>query len=138
MKIQSSQLYLHKSGLPLGRSSLLSSGPMPVRTSRFHFSRQSIETSLPFTGAGFDSGTLPGRNRLSLDLCLCTVKLRGFLAKLLRVDTYIFLAFCDTLQTIKELLWQATLRSNKNFFKTSLPLCSPPPELRGVFFIALL
>ena len=52
-------------------------------------------------------------------VCLCTVNFRGILAKSLRVHTYISLIDSDNLQTIKELLWQATLRSNKNFFKTS-------------------
>ena len=70
-------------------------------------------------------------------VCLCTVNFRGILAKSLRVHTYISLIDSGNLQTIKELLWQTTLRSNKNFFKTSLkhlaPLLTPPPELRGSF-----
>ena len=71
------------------------------------------------------------------DMCLCTVNFRVLAAIFLRVTTYISLIDSDILQTIKELLWQATLRSNNNFFKTSLkplaPLLTPPPELRGSF-----
>jgi len=52
-------------------------------------------------------------------VCLCTVFFRGILAKTLRVNTYISLIDSHNLQNIKELLWQATLRSNKNFFKAS-------------------
>ena len=70
-------------------------------------------------------------------LCFCTVNFRALVAIFLRVTTYISLIVSDILKTIKELLWQAILRSNKNFFKTSLkplaPLLTPPPELRGYF-----
>ena len=53
------------------------------------------------------------------EMCFCTVNFRALVAVFLRVTTYISLIDSDNLQTIKELLWQATLRSNKNFFKTS-------------------
>ena len=63
-----------------------------------------MNTQYECYGAGFSllgySGAFWG------EMCLCTVSLRGFLAKTLRVHTYITLPFSDTLQTIKELLWQ--------------------------------
>ena len=77
-----------------------------------------------FRGEVLSSGHLWGGLSLSLDLCLCTVNFRGFLEKFLRVDAYTYFSFSDTLGTIKELLWQTTLRTNKNFFKppkTHLP-----------------
>jgi len=59
--------------------------------------------------------------------------------KTLRVHTYIYFIDSDNLQTIKELLWQAILRSNKNFFKppkTRLPLCSLSPQSLGALFFS--
>ena len=47
---------------------------------------------------------------LSAQLCVRTVDFRGLLAKLLRVATFIFLLSYYTLQTIKDLLWQAGQR----------------------------
>jgi hypothetical protein len=89
-----------------------------------------------FRGEVLSSGHLWGGLSLSLELCLCTVNFRGFLAKDLLVDTYIYLSVSDTLGIIKVLLWQATLRTNKNFFKppkTHLPHDFLPPKLWGSF-----
>jgi len=54
----------------------------------------------------------------------------------LRVHTYIFLSFSDTLQIIKELLWQTTQRLKKllhNLLKTICPIASTSLAL-GFFF----
>ena len=85
-------------------------------------------------GRGRDPGRLWGV--WFFDLCFYTVIFRGLVAIFLRDVTYIFWSGSDTLQTIEELLWQATLRSNKNFFKTSLNPFAPlltPRELWGFF-----
>ena len=70
------------------------------------------------------------------EVCFCTVNFRVLAAIFLRVTTYSSLIDSDILQTIKELLWQAALRSNNNFFKTSLKPLAPlltPRKLWGFF-----
>jgi|GEM_PF-5423496 len=69
-------------------------------------------------------------------LCLSTVHFRESVTQFLRVHTYIFLSFSDTLQIIKELLWQTTQRLKKllhNLLKTICPIASTSLAL-GFFF----
>ena len=74
---------------------------------------------------------------LSFHLCLGTVHFRESITQCLRVPTYIFLLRYDTLQTIKELLWQTALRPTKkllhNLLKTICPIASTSLAL-GFFF----